>query len=144
MHLPEVDFHTVPLFAALSDSELTQLQRLAHHRAFEAGETVFTEGEPGIGVFVVTSGTFELRHPSHEGESTLEATLQPGAVFGLTSLLDDEPRQVSAVALTAGSCSVLTRMTVRQVVVEHPSVAVGVIRSLAQSLRDVTALVEPT
>jgi CRP-like cAMP-binding protein len=141
--LLEVDFRTVPLFAELSDQELAQLQGLAHHRAFQAGEAVFEEGESGIGVFVVTSGTFELRHPSTEGDSTLESTLQPGAVFGLTSLLDDEPRRVSAFAVTEGTCEVLTRMTVRQAVLEHPSVAVGVIRSLAQSLRDVSALVEP-
>jgi CRP/FNR family transcriptional regulator, cyclic AMP receptor protein len=142
--MTEIDFGRVPLFADLSPPQLDQLHRLSHLRTYEAGETVFREGEPGIGVFVVTSGIFELRHDDGSREGQLETVLRPGEVFGLTSLMDDEPRRVSAYAATEGACSVLTRMTFRNAVSDSPLLALEVIRSLAKSLRDVSSLVEHT
>lgn len=139
----KVDFRAAPLFASLSDSQLDQLQRLAHRRSFDAGETVFREGDTGIGVFVVTSGAFELRHDSNREDGPQEAVLGPGEVFGLTSVLDDEPRRVSAYALTHGTCAVMTRMTFRRALMENSGLAIEVIRSMAKSLREVSALVEP-
>jgi CRP/FNR family transcriptional regulator, cyclic AMP receptor protein len=140
--LTEMDFRRVPLFADLSPPQLEQLEGLAHQCSYEAGQTVFREGEPGIGVFVVTSGMFELRHDAGGREGRLEARFSPGEVFGLTSLLDDEPRRVSAYAVTEGACSVLTRMTIRNAVSDSPQLAIEVIRALAKSVRDVSALVE--
>jgi CRP-like cAMP-binding protein len=136
------DFRAVPLFASLSDRQLDQLHRLSHHRSYHPGETVFREGETGIGVYVVTSGCFELRHDSNFGDGSQEAILSAGEVFGLTSLLDDEPRRVSAYAMSHGTCAVMTRMTMRNAMTETPALAIEVIRSMAKSLRDVSALVE--
>src|SRR5579871_4573326 len=85
VRMSEVDFRDVPLFESLSDAQLEQLTRLAHHRSYRQGELIFREGEPGIGIFVVTSGTFEVRHDSGSREGPIEAILHPGQVFGLTS-----------------------------------------------------------
>jgi|SRR5579871_3304797 len=140
--MENIEFTAVPLFADLSTPQLEQLNRLAHHRSYRAGDLVFREGEAGIAVFVITSGTFELRHDAGSGDGLVEATLGPGQVFGLTSLLDDEPRRVSAYAVTDGSCAILTRITFRAAMDENPQLAIEVIRTMAQSLRAVTALVE--
>ncbi len=138
--IQETDLGAIPLFADLPADELTQLSGLAHPRTYRAGEPVFQEGEDGIGVFVVTSGEFQLRHKLGSGGSQVEATQGPGDVFGLTSILDDGPRRASASAVTDGTCLVLTRMTFRQAVMTNPALAIGVIRAMAKSLRKVSAL----
>jgi len=140
--LLDVDFRSIPLFAPLSDSEVQKLDGLAHHQVYEPGDAVFHKGDMGIGVFIVTSGSFELRHDAAPGDGQVEAKLGPGEVFGLTSLLDDEPRRASAYATTPATCAVLTRMTLRLAMAENPGLAIEVIRSMAKSLRDVSALVE--
>ena len=136
------DLSVVPLFAEIPRQELLQLNALAHQMAYRAGEQVFRQGEDGIGVFVVTSGEFELRHELPSGESQVEATMGTGGVFGLTSMLDDGPRRASAYAVTDGTCLVLTRMTFRQAIAANPSMAIEMMRAMAKNLREVSALLD--
>ena len=68
--------------------------------AYEAGETIFSEGELGWAMYVVLQGEVELRI---EGE-TIE-TLGPLEPFGEMALIDQAPRVASAVART--NCVVL-------------------------------------
>ena len=84
-------------------------------------------------MFVVTSGTFELRHELANGESRVETTIPTGGVFGLTSMLDDGPRRSSAYAVTDGTCLALTRMTFRQAIIANPALAVEVMRATRRS-----------
>src|SRR6266508_1462880 len=100
---PAVDLGAIPIFARLPRDEIAQLNALAHPRSYRAGELVIKEGEDGIGVYVITRGQFEVRH---EQGSQVEATLGPGDVFGLTSMLDDGPRRASVYAVTDGGCLV--------------------------------------
>src|SRR5215212_1020397 len=98
--MKEADLSVIPLFADMPRAQLQQLNGLAHQRSYRAGEQVFRQGEDGIGVFVVTGGEFELLHELPNGESQVELTVGPGAVLGLTSMLDEGPRRASARAVT--------------------------------------------
>ena len=46
----------VPIFSGLSEAELSFLAQRTVPRRFSSGETVFAEGEPCAGLFVVESG----------------------------------------------------------------------------------------
>ncbi len=139
---PRSDLSAIPLFAEVPSSELHKLNALAHQMSYKAGDQVFHQGDDGIGVFVVTSGTFELRHELSGHESRVEATVETGGVFGLTSMFDDGPRRSSAYALTDGTCLVLTRLTFRQAIEENPGLAFGIMQSMAKYLREVSALLD--
>ena len=134
------DLGAIPVFAGIPRDELAKLNSMAHPRKYRAGELVVQEGEDGIGVYVITDGAFEVRHDQAVTESQLEATLGPGDVFGLTSMLDDGPRRASVYAVTDGECLVLTRLTFRDAVAANPSLAIEVMRSLGRELRDTSAL----
>jgi hypothetical protein len=45
------------LFSALSHAELEALAKRAVVRSFEAGQTLFSEGDPCLGLYVVAKGT---------------------------------------------------------------------------------------
>jgi diguanylate cyclase (GGDEF)-like protein len=132
----QTDVGAIPLFQGLPDSEIARLNRLAHQYEFTAGEAVMREGEEGVGVYVVTEGTFEVRHDYPSGDVLIETTLGPGDIFGLTSMLDEGPRRASVYALTDGSCLVLTRVTFRQAIATNPTLAIEVMRTIARELRD--------
>src|SRR5438552_1552837 len=120
--MPDLDLSAVPLFSELDKDELAQLNGMAHPVSFKAGEAVFREGEQAIGVFLVTSGIFELRHDTASGPQ-VETTINPGGVFGLTSVLDEGPRRASAYAKTDGACLSLSRITFREAVMKNPDIA---------------------
>ncbi len=63
--------------------------------AFPAGATLFEEGDRGASMFIVQSGTVELR----VGGKPV-GTVEAGGFFGEMSLLEDAPRSASAHAVT--------------------------------------------
>jgi len=67
-------------------------------RVFEAGGSVFREGDLGGEAYIVESGTVEI-HKSVAGkpDGQILGTLTEGAVFGEMALVDDLPRMGSAV-----------------------------------------------
>src|SRR5262245_59950604 len=100
----QADLGAIRLFRSLPADELSRLNELARPRQYRAGELVVREGEDGVGVYVVTAGSFEIRHDYAPGDSLTEATLGPGDIFGLTSMLDDGPRRASVYAVADGEC----------------------------------------
>lgn len=49
-----------PFFAGLTHQQLTSLAALAHAMSFEAGETVFRDGEPATCLYLVVDGQVRL------------------------------------------------------------------------------------
>jgi len=88
----------VPLFADMSDGELREFEKLIHRRAFKTNETIFWEGEPGVGMYVIQRGVVAIfKHAAGEGREEL-AILRNGEFFGELALLDESPRSATAVA----------------------------------------------
>jgi CRP-like cAMP-binding protein len=124
----------VPLFAGIEGRDLERLGRLFRERTFNEGATVTTEGEPGIGFFVITEGSAEV---SVRGE--LRNSLGPGDSFGETALIDEGPRSATVVATTDLRCLALSAWDFRPFVEEHPPVAWALLRALVQRLRKAQA-----
>jgi signal transduction histidine kinase len=66
-----------------------------HLREFKAGEIIFKRGDAGRELFVVRSGSVELRI----GNNVLD-TLSECNIFGEMALIDSAPRSATAVAVT--------------------------------------------
>src|SRR3954470_16969235 len=70
-------------FSGLAEAELERAAAGSQVRSYPAGATILSEdGAPSEGLYVVRSGTVELRHE----EETIDV-LEPGEAFGHPSLL---------------------------------------------------------
>ena len=65
---------------------------------YGAGDTIFTEGEPGATMFVVHSGTARI-FKTLEGEERDLGVMEKGDFFGEMSILEGLPRTTSAHAV---------------------------------------------
>jgi CRP-like cAMP-binding protein len=63
------------------------LESIGSQVAFSPGDRVFTEGEPGKGVYILRSGSARVSMESHDGHIIELRTLQPGSFIGLSSTL---------------------------------------------------------
>ena len=80
----------VPLFARLTDDQISRLARLAQVRLYGSGEVIFRVDDPSEGLFIVLEGTVKItREIADVGEETL-AVLRTGEHFGEMSLIDDD------------------------------------------------------
>src|SRR5215510_6266087 len=76
------------VFRDLSFNEALELDELLHERVFEKGETIFEEGDPGHGIFVVVSGKVRV---DPAGELFKDALLEfgPGQMLGELTLFEE-------------------------------------------------------
>jgi CRP-like cAMP-binding protein len=88
---------SIPLFGDLTRRELAVLQRLLHRREYVAGESVFIQGEPGLGMYIIAKGAVSIQsEPS--GRELVELT--DGSFFGEIALLNEVIRTATARAKT--------------------------------------------
>ena len=88
----------VPIFSQLTARELRKLAAIVHRREYTASEYVFSQGDPGLGMYVVQDGQVEIIFTDPAGVKKNLAVLRPGDFFGELSLLDESPRSASAIA----------------------------------------------
>jgi len=102
--------------------------------AYQAGEVIFEEGQAAHAMYIVRSGSVELRR----GGKRLES-LGPGTVFGEMALLDPAPRSATAVAGPDCELVALDERSFRQLVQRVPGFALELLRVVVQRLRQASA-----
>jgi CRP-like cAMP-binding protein len=93
------DLSSVALFEELPPDEREHLARLMNPFSAGAGETLFSEGDPSDGLYVLDSGTLEVVRPGPHGMSVPLATIRPGAVVGELSMLGSGARTATVVVV---------------------------------------------
>jgi CRP-like cAMP-binding protein len=84
---------SIPLFASLSEEEVSQIAPFAEEIEVPAGERLVSEGEFSYQFYAIEEGTAEV---TRGGEQV--ATLGPGQFFGEMGLLERALRNATVVA----------------------------------------------
>jgi CRP/FNR family cyclic AMP-dependent transcriptional regulator len=131
MSAPVELLSNVPLFQGLQRGELEKLSRSFKERTFSAGSNVTTEGQGGVGFFVIEDGSATV---SIGGEERRQ--LGSGDYFGEMALIDDSPRSATIVAASDLKCWGLTSWEFRPLVEQNASIAWSMLQTMAKRLRD--------
>jgi CRP/FNR family transcriptional regulator, cyclic AMP receptor protein len=122
-----------PLFHGVEPDHLTAVGERATEVDFPAGRVIARQGEIGTGFFIIVDGRVRV---IRDGETL--ATLGPGDFFGELSVLDRLPRVAQVVAEQPTRCLALASWDFEQVLLDHPGLALAIMRGLAGRLRSVT------
>ncbi len=120
----------VPLFAELSDRDLSNLAQSFKESRFAAGDTIAAEGKGGVGFFVIGEGEVVY---SVNGQETGRGG--PGDCFGEIALIDDGPRSATVTAETDVIAYGLTSWDFRPLVEQNASIAWVLLQAMAKRLR---------
>jgi len=131
----------VAYFRSLPSARLRALAGRCRARALAAGETLFEEGGPCSGLFIVAAGRIEIRQTSLRGRDQVFHTEGPGATLGEGPLFDRGGYIASAIALTPSRVLFLPRAEVVALCRRHPDVALATLESLARRLRRFAGIV---
>jgi CRP/FNR family transcriptional regulator, cyclic AMP receptor protein len=121
----------VPLFADLDRRELQGVASSMKERSFNPGQTIATEGQTGIGFFVIAEGTAKVSQGDEE-----RGTLGPGDYFGEIALIDEGLRTASVTADSALTVYGLTSWEFRPLVESNASIAWKLLQTMAKRLRE--------
>lgn len=98
-------------------------------------ERVVKQGDTGGSMFVVLSGTLEVRI-TKDSERTVVANLKSGDCFGEYSLLSGEPRSATVMALEELELLEITHRTIQPLIHENPEVLNRLSELLAKRLAE--------
>ena len=91
---------SMDIFAELPDAELSKIARMLKERRFAENELIFSEGEPGDGLYIVLHGRIRIGTTDQLGRERVLAFYGPGEFFGDMAVLTGAPRSASATAST--------------------------------------------
>lgn len=115
-------FINSPLFKSISEEELAAIVQGLTLKTFEAGEIVFTEGEPGQSLMVLANGNLRVYVRSRSGTNEQVRVLTEGAFFGEISLLSGKPRTATITCMTDVELLELDRPTLVEIAKKYPDV----------------------
>lgn len=133
---------SVPWFTDLTPDDRRRVGALGVRRRVAAGQTLFAEGEPCAGLFVIATGSVKLFKTSTDGKEQVLRYMSAGDSFNEVPVFDGGTNPVSAMAVEPGEVLVFPQGTVATILHEYPSVREAVVRVLASRLRHLVALVE--
>ncbi len=91
----------VDLFAGLDKKDVQVLTNACQERTYKAGSTLIKQGDTGVGLYVIISGTVRITQANNPDKAEVDlGTAGPGSVLGEMSLLDDLPRSATVTAVT--------------------------------------------
>lgn len=125
-------FQSMPTFEKLSKSQIKNLIDLTHNRFYEAGEHIFHQGDPGIGLYVIREGEVSITQSTPDNNNYDLVKFNRGDFFGEMALLDNERRSASAIAKRDSTLAVLFKPDLDEFINRYPKVGVEIMKGMAQ------------
>ena len=132
----------VPIFSGLTESELAFLTQRAVPRHFSAGETVFSEGEPCSGLYVVESGHIRIFKSSAGGREQVLSIDGPGSSVAELPVFDGGNYPASVTAMDDATLLFVSKQDFQSLCLAHPQVALKVLRVVGARLRRLVGIIE--
>jgi len=118
----------VPIFSDLDAKERERIASSMKQRTFQAGDTVTTEGQGGVGFFVIEDGVALVSVGGDE-----RRRLGPGDYFGEVALLNQSVRTATITAESELRCFGLTSWEFRPLVETHGSIAWKLLQAMSKT-----------
>lgn len=128
-----------PLFNNISWRRCLTLSRMMHMRHYNKGELIFKDGEIGLGVAMIVSGSVHVKTGGR-----LLAELQAGDFFGEIALVLDEPRTANVIAAEETKLAFFLRPDLEEFIEQFPKhgaiLTFNLSKVLANRLREANAV----
>ncbi len=132
-----VNLKDIPLFKGLREDGLRALAGKAVTRSVLKNVIVFTEGEFTRSLYVILSGKVKVYLIDENGRELVLEVKGPGEYFGET-MLDEGPRPASVATIEPCQFAIILGTDFRTLLIEHPDMALIVIKNLIQATRGLT------
>jgi len=122
---------STPLFAGLDREQLEKVLACGHRVSFGAGQAIVERGDPGDAMYIIEAGAAEVDIGGRFHR------LERGAFFGEMAVLAGKQREATVKAVEQVEALRIPADGLQAFLIENPQVAVGMLKSLVERLREV-------
>ena len=126
----------VKLFSGLSSKNIKRIAGIFKERSFKRGETIVEQGKPGIGLFVIVSGSVQIIKKTAGGDEFEIAVTGPGDFIGEMSVLDGALRSASVIAVEDTNCLALVSWDFKALMNNNPEIALEILPVVVERFRE--------
>jgi CRP/FNR family transcriptional regulator len=136
-HLSQVD-----LFKGLTVEQLDAIARIVSEKKYKRGQLIFSDGDEGTGFYLVIKGRVKIYKLSPDGKEQIMHIFGPGQPFAEVPVF--EGSRYPANAETMDSCELyfFPKKGFVSLIQENPSLAMNMLASLSQRLKQFSHLIE--
>lgn len=137
-----VSLNDVLLFHDLSETELKFLLDRAVALKYQPGQTIFVEGDPCEGLYVIQSGQVKIFKTSPSGREQILAIEDAGRSIAELPVFDGGDYPASAAAISESTLLLIRKKDFQSLFLEHPEVGLKVLKVVGSRLRTMVNLID--
>lgn len=130
------------LFEGLPQQQIAEIADIGIVKTYGRGETIFFEGDKGIGFYMVGDGKVKIFKVSPAGKEHILHIFGPGEPFGEVPVFHGRPFPANAEALIKSKTIFFPRDRFIQLVEKSPSIALNMLAVLSMRLRRFSSQIE--
>jgi len=130
------------LFAKLEEGLLDSLVDACVTKRLDKGETLFYEGSPAQGFYIVQSGTICLSRISPEGKEQVISLFRPYQCFAEATLTSLETYPANAVAVEPTQVILVRKDRFRERIKAQPDLALNMLGSMSLHLKHLVQMID--
>ena len=125
----------IPLFTGLPLNQHENLAAIALQKTFKRGQTIFAEGDEGIGFYIILSGRVKIFKLSAEGKEQILHIMENQEPFGEAAVFAGEHYPASAQSIVETKVLLFPRQAFVDLISKNPSLALNMLAFLSRRLR---------
>ena len=130
------------LCSGLDKSELQAVGSIARFIDIPSGKTIFFEGDPAGGFYVLLSGRVRIYKSSPDGKEYTIHIIKPGQLFAEAAIFKGDKYPANSMAVDDSSAAFFPKDNFLDLLKKYPEISLKIIGSMAAFVRDFTRQVE--
>ena len=116
--------------------------RIAQHRDFTRGETVFLSDDKADSILIVRFGRIKLSRVMKDGQEFVLDILTSGDVLGEQTIYSGETNGMDGTALDDCGICLISALEIGKLILQQPDIGVRLLHSIGRKLHDAQRLAE--
>lgn len=131
-----------PLFAEVAPEHLVDLAGLTGVRRYEAGETVFQEGVPADGLYIIAEGQVKIGRYAHDGREQVLHIFEAGEPCGEVAMFEGKNFPATAETLSPVTMLFILRSDFLFLAEKKPALLLNLLAVLSRRLRRFVQMID--
>ncbi len=132
----------IPLFQGLPEEQISEIESIMIQKSYDRGESIFSEGNEALGLFVLISGRLKIFKISPEGKEQILHFVDPGDPFAEIGMFSGSRYPAHAEALAGSEVVLFPKGRFEQLIKNDPDLAMNMLGILIRRLKYFSRLVE--